>query len=108
VQRILQPGQIEAFAQRAIPRIRLPDRATLFAMRAERLRQLSDNHVISDYLRLMAAVADAQQASLASCQATLPSTEQIAQARTHRMPLIHANGWPRETVWRDVLAQLYD
>jgi FdhE protein len=106
VQRILQPGQIEAFAQRALPRIRLPDRATVFTMRAERLRQLSDNHAISDYLRLMAAVADAQQASLASCQATLPSTEQIAQARTHRMPLIHANGWPREAVWRDVLAQL--
>lgn len=106
MQRILQPGQIEAFAQRAIPRIRLPDRANVFSTRAQRLRQLSDNHAISDYLRLMAAVADAQQASLASFQATLPSTEQIAQARTPRMPPIHANGWPRERLWRDVLGQL--
>jgi FdhE protein len=108
VQRILQPGQIEAFAQRAIPRLRLPDRATVFSMRAQRLRQLSDGHAIGDYLCLMAAVADAQQASLASCQARLPTPQQIAQARAHRMPLVHANGWPREDLWRDVLKLLCD
>ena len=43
MQRILEPGQIEAFAQRAIPRLRLPDRAHVFSMRAERLRKLSEN-----------------------------------------------------------------
>ncbi len=108
VQRILQPGQIEAFAQRAVPRIRLPDRATVFSTRAQRLRQLSDNHAIGDYLRLMAAVADLQHAALTTFTATLPSTEQLAQARTSRMPLIHAIGWPRERRWRDVLEQLCD
>jgi FdhE protein len=104
--RILDPAQIEAFAQRAIPRIRLPDRANLFSLRAQRLRQLSDNHAIGDYLRLMAAVVDAQQAALASFTAPRPSTEQIARARAHRMPPIQAIGWPRESRWRDVLAQL--
>jgi FdhE protein len=108
VQRILQPGQIEAFAQRAIPRIRLPDRNSVFATRAQRLRQLSDRHAIGDYLRLMATIADAQQTTLASFKATLPSTEQLAQARTHRMPLIHAVGWPRERQWHDALEQLCD
>ena len=108
MQRILQPGQIEAFAQRAIPRIRLPDRNSVFATRAQRLRQLSDHHAIGDYLRLMATIADAQQTALASFKATLPSTEQLAQARTHRMPLIHAVGWPREHSWRDVLELLCD
>jgi FdhE protein len=108
VQRILQPGQIEAFAQRAIPRIRLPERNSVFATRAQRLRQLSDHHAIGDYLRLMATLADAQQMALAGFKATLPSTEQLAQARTHRMPLIHAVGWPRERQWRDVLEQLCD
>jgi hypothetical protein len=55
VQRILQPGEIEPFAQRAVPRIRLPDRGNLFSRRARRLRELSANHTIGDYLRLLAS-----------------------------------------------------
>ena len=39
--RILEPGQIEAFAQRAIPEIRLPERTGPFAARAARLAQLA-------------------------------------------------------------------
>jgi len=57
VRRILDPAQIEAFGQRAIPRIRLPDRANLFALRGQRLRELGEGraagHAIADYLRLM-------------------------------------------------------
>jgi len=63
--RVLDPAQIEAFAtQRAIPRLRLPDPASVFSARAARLRQLSEGHAVGDYLRLMAALADAQQAAL--------------------------------------------
>jgi FdhE protein len=65
MQRVLDPAQIEAFAtQRAIPRIRLPDPASLFSARAARLRKLSEGHAVGDYLRLMATVADAQQSAL--------------------------------------------
>jgi FdhE protein len=64
MQRVLDPAQIEAFAQRTIPRIRLPDPTTIFAARAARLRKLSEEHAVGDYLRLMAAVADAQQTAL--------------------------------------------
>jgi FdhE protein len=64
MQRVLDPAQIEAFAQRTIPRIRLPDPASVFSARAARLRQLSEGHAVGDYLRLMAALADAQQAAL--------------------------------------------
>ena len=39
MRRILEPGQIEAFAEGAIPRLRLPERTTVFAARARRLRQ---------------------------------------------------------------------
>ena len=66
MQRILDPAQIEAFAQRTIPRIRLPDPASLFLRRAARLRDLSEGHAVGDYLRLMATVSDAQQAALGS------------------------------------------
>jgi FdhE protein len=112
MQRILEPGQIETFAQRAIPRLRLPDRARVFSVRAERLRTLAADgaigRAIGDYLRLMASVADAQQAALATLEATLPDAAQIAQARTHRMPLVHATAWPRETCWREALTRLCD
>lgn len=64
MQRVLDPAQIEAFAQRTIPRIRLPDPTTIFAARAARLRKLSEGHAVGDYLRLMAVVADAQQSAL--------------------------------------------
>ena len=64
MQRVLDPAQIEAFAQRAVPRIRLPDTTRVFTRRAARLRELSEGHAIGDYLRLMAALADAQQSVL--------------------------------------------
>ena len=70
MQRILEPGQIEALAQRSIPHLRPPDRERVFSMRAARLRQQSENgavgHAIGDYLQLMAHLADAQQAALAT------------------------------------------
>jgi FdhE protein len=64
MQRVLDPAQIEAFAQRSIPRIRLPDPSSVFSARAARLRQLSEGHAVGDYLRLMAVLADAQQSAL--------------------------------------------
>jgi FdhE protein len=105
VQRILEPGQIEALAQRSIPRIRLPDRADVFSSRASRLRTLSgDGHAIGDYLRLMACVAEAQQAAVASLELTPPTPEQIARARTYGMPVLQATDWPRQPVWRNALS----
>jgi FdhE protein len=110
MRRILEPGQIEAFAEGAIPRLRLPDRTRLFAARARRLRQLgatgAPGQAIGDYLRLMAAVAETQQVALSTCDAPLPTATQLAQSHTHGMPLIHASGWPRAREWRDLVAQM--
>jgi FdhE protein len=119
MQRVLDAGQIEAFAQRSIPRIRLPDSATVFASRAARLRKLSEGHAIGDYLLLMAAVGDAQQSALAHLSgdvresrtddsaAALPDALAIEQrmrvARDHGMPLLQALGWPRDERWRVIL-----
>ncbi len=107
MQRILEPGQIEALAERAIPRIRLPDRAQVFALRAVRLRQLgAGGNAVGDYLRLMASVADAQQAMLATAESFPPTAEQLRLARTHGMPVAPAASWPREGRWRNLLARL--
>nr|WP_269750774.1 formate dehydrogenase accessory protein FdhE [Candidatus Burkholderia verschuerenii] len=62
VQRILEASKIESLDPSAIPRLRMPERATVFSARAARLLQLADvNNPISGYLRLMAALADSQQ-----------------------------------------------
>lgn len=112
MQRILEPGQIEAFAQRSLPRLRLPDRAIVFSTRAARLRQQSEHdaigHAIGDYMRLMAHVADAQQAALAQIDSALPNAEQISHARTFRMPLVAATGWQREERWRRMPMSICD
>src|SRR4030088_3216030 len=110
MRRILEPGQIEAFAEGAIPRLRLPDRTRLSAARAQRLRQLgasgAPGQAIGDYLRLMAAVAETQQVALRTFDAPLPTATQLARSHTHGMPLIHASGWLRAREWRDLVAQM--
>ena len=110
MRRILEPGQIEAFAEGAIPRLRLPDRTRLFAARAQRLRELgasgAPGQAIGDYLRLMATVAEAQQVALGTFEAPPPTATQLAQSHTHGMPLIHASGWSRAREWRDLVAQM--
>jgi FdhE protein len=109
LQRILQPGQIEALAQRSIPRIRLPKQAEVFATRAARLRELASGNPIGDYLRLMATLVEAQHLALAQrtkVAADVPDAGQLALAREHRMPLLQAAGRRREHGWRDLLKQL--
>lgn len=105
-QRILEPGQIETLTQRSIPRVRLPDRAALFAQRAMRLETLADGSAIGDYLRLMAVVARAQHHALAEFPGMLPTPAQRAAAREHRMPLMPPTAWPRAPQWRDALASI--
>jgi len=110
--RILEPGQIEAFAHQAIPRIRLPGPEGPFAVRARRLRQLAApggaGQAIADYLRLMAALADAQARALPDFAVASPTPAQIARARTHRMPVIHATGWARSPAWRELALGIAD
>jgi len=113
MQRILDPARIEAFAERSIPRVRLPDPASLFAGRAKRLRSVGENHSLGDYLRLMAAVADAQQVQFDQLRGALLSEkfadhigQQLELAHTHRMPVLQAAGWPRQDRWREILKSL--
>lgn len=108
MQRILDPGQIESIDHSAIPRLRMPERATLFSTRAARLRQLAGASPIGGYIRLMATLADAQQQTLAQISATMPSTESIALAQQHSMPIAPATTAARDPLWRDVLQRLLD
>lgn len=109
VQRILEAGEIESLDQSAIPRIRTPERATVFLARAARLRQLAErNNPIAPYLRLMAALADTQQQVMTHFKARPPSPALLASAQKHSMPLIPALSGVRDPAWRDVLVNLLD
>jgi FdhE protein len=107
-QRILQPGEIEALAQRSIPRVRLPTRATLFARRAMRLRQLSVGSRIGDYLRFLEVLVDAQHAALADLSVCPPTLAHIGMSVEHGMPSIQPAAWPRSDAWFDTLKTLYE
>jgi FdhE protein len=108
VQRILPRGEIEALDHNRIPRVSLPDRGSVFATRAARLRQLAEDSPVADYLLLMARLVDAQQRALQDCAAPPASEDRIALAQAHGMPPLQAVGWPRDPLWRRILGQLVD
>lgn len=108
LQRILPRGEIEALDHNVIPRVTLPDRASVFATRAARLRQLAADSPVADYLLLMAQLVDAQQRALKDCAAPGASEDRLALAQAHGMPPLQAVGWPRDPMWRGILAQLVD
>jgi FdhE protein len=112
LQRILAPGEIEALEHNSIPRIRMPERATVFKTRALRLKQLAAGNPIGDYLRLMAILVEAQQQALDRLSVE-PDSSAIDQARinlahAHLMPLILASDQVRSPHWQGVLEQLLD
>ncbi|NWG85954.1 MAG: formate dehydrogenase accessory protein FdhE [Hydrogenophilaceae bacterium] len=102
---ILQPGQIEG-ASGDIPELRLPS-ADLFGNRARRLRQLAEGHSLADYLRFLAALAEAQQLAVGQLgDLPLPSAGQLEQCRAHHMPPLTPAGWARDPIWRSLARQL--
>ena len=118
VQRLLEPGQIEALDHTAIPRLLLPEARSLFAARAARLRQLANNDIkgipvgaaMQGYLQLMAAVVDAQGAVAAALPPetfSLPPAADIKLSIDHNMPPLPVNG-VRPPEWRTVFAALLD
>jgi FdhE protein len=114
MQRILDPAQIEAFAERSIPRLRLADPATLYRKRAQRLSALSAGHAIGEYLQFMASLCQAQHQACASRLALSgrtgadlePLPAQMARAQAHGLPVLQASAFRRDASWRAVLVQL--
>lgn len=106
MQRILQPGEIEALDRVSFPRVRLPQPATLYQERAARLRQLAPGHPIADYLRFAARLVDAQQRLAAHAPPAPPLPDSVVQrANSHGMPLMPAFE-PLPPAWRDALRAL--
>jgi len=87
--------------------VRLPDLATVFARRAERLRALAKGHELEGFLRMIAALVTAQHIALDGLPpGSLPGTAQIAKARlAHQAPLEPA-AWTRDGSWRAALGRI--
>ncbi len=108
LQRILPRGEIEALDHNVIPRVSLPERGSIFSTRAARLRQLASDSPVADYLLLMAHLVDAQHRALQDCAAPGVSEDRLSLAQAHGMPPLQAVGWPRDPMWRGILARLVD
>ena len=89
--------------------IRLPELATIFARRAERLATLAGGHELEGFLRMIAALVTAQHAALGGLPpGSLPGPMQIAKARlVHQAPLDPAT-WRRDGSWRVALARILE
>jgi FdhE protein len=87
--------------------VRLPDLATVFRRRAERLAVLANGHELEGFLRLIASVVSAQHAALACLPpGSLPGPAQIAKARLARQAPLEASSLPRDPSWRAALARI--
>lgn len=106
MQRILQPGEIEALDRIHFPRVRLPQPASLFQERAARLRQLAEGNPIADYLRFAARLVEAQHHAVAHATVPQPLPASVAErAAEHGMPLLPASD-NLPPAWREVLSAL--
>jgi FdhE protein len=77
--------------------VRLPDIATCFRMRAERLEALAPGNPLEPFLRFIAAIARAQHEAASHLPAvTLPGKDHFAFSRAHEFPLIDRLTWKRD------------
>lgn len=84
-----------------------PERGSVFAERAMRLRQLAAGHAMGDFLAFVSAIAQAQQAALNRfVDVSLPDAIEVDRAANAGVPLLPAADWPRAAAWRDVARSL--
>lgn len=107
MQRILQPGEIEALDHTSFPRILLPQASSLFAERAARLRQLANGNPIADYLLFVAQIMDAQHKAVSTVEVEPADAALMARAQEHSMPLLPAVD-NIDPIWQTVLDNMLD
>lgn len=109
--RIMSAEEIAARAGGETPYLHFPQRGTVFAERAMRLRQLASGHAMHDFLEFMADLALAQQAALEKFPSVpLPDSTALDQAARQGLPALPAADWPRDPAWhaavRAIVAEL--
>ena len=88
-------------------RVRPPDLSTVFVRRAARLRELAPGHELEAFLRMVAALVDAQQAALGQLPpGVLPGPAELAKAKKAGRAPVDPAQWPRDPSWQAALARL--
>jgi FdhE protein len=106
-QPVLSPEEIATRSGREVPFLRLPERGSLFAERALRLRRLAAGHAMRDYLMFVAMVAEAQHEVLQALgPLAVPDRQELLDAARQGVPPLPAVGGPRDPAWRTVLRDL--
>ncbi|MGD9833011.1 MAG: formate dehydrogenase accessory protein FdhE [Piscinibacter sp.] len=101
--RVMTPEEIAARAGGEMAFLHPPQRGTVFAERAMRLRQLARGHAMWDYLLFMADLAQAQQDRLEGFPSVpLPDGDALDRAAKAGLPPLPAVDWPRDPVWHGV------
>ncbi len=89
--------------------VRLPDLSNVFSARAERLRALIPGHELEGFLRMVAALTDAQQMALAGLPpGSLPGALEIAKAKLVQRAPLDPGLWPRDETWRAALRRILE
>jgi FdhE protein len=105
--RVMSPEEIAAKAGGETPFLYPPQRSTVFAERAMRLRQLARGHAMEDFLGFMADLAQAQQDRLTQFPSVpLPDADALDRAARLGVPPLPAVEWPRDAAWHGVLREL--
>ncbi len=105
--RVMSPEEIVSRGVGETPSLHWPEPGTLFAEREMRLRQLSKDHAMGDYLRFMADLVHEQQVQLGRMPAVpLPDTAALDRAAQSGLPPFSAVDWPRDPAWHGVLRNL--
>jgi FdhE protein len=103
----MSPEEITARGIGDMPYFHWPERSTVFAERAMRLRQLASGHAMGDFLGFMADVAQAQQARLLACPPVpIPDGKALDRAARDGVPPLPAIDWPRGAAWHGLLRAL--
>jgi FdhE protein len=105
--RVMSPEEIASRAGGETPYLHWPARATVFAEREMRLRQLARGHAMEDYLGFLALIAREQQRALQAFPSVpVPDAQAIDRAARAGLPPLPAADWPRDPAWREVARSL--
>ena len=90
-------------------RVRLPDLSTVFQRRAARLQALAPDHDLEGFLRLIAALVEAQHKALADLPpGSLPGAAEIGKAKLVRRAPLDPSIWSRDESWRVALSRILE
>src|SRR5262245_48641139 len=105
--RVLTPEEIATRSEPEVPFLRLPERGSLFADRAARLRALAPGHSMGGYLEFIALVADGQQRLLENMPPVrLPSPGDVGRCNERRVPPLNFQTHLRDPQWCNGLRHL--